>query len=158
MDSSDLLSSDSIKVLRAATEGNPVAVIQPSASQRQSQTQSEEEKYVVRPQFKDTFKPREVKQIMKAVIKEKLFDKKYNQNETGNWTKDIAVAIKSRLKELELKRYKFMVQVVIGEMKGAGVRMGCRCLWDAQTDKVAEETFINESLFCVAVAFGVYLY
>lgn len=70
---------------------------------------------------------------------------------------------------------------------------GCRCLWDQQTDKVAEATFQNvriivsdtqmsgkltqpsrrssspsrsllsaprlqESLFCVAVAFGVYLY
>ena len=36
-----------------------------------------------------------------------------------------------------------MVQVVIGEMKGEGVRMGSRCLWDAQTDKVAQETFMN---------------
>jgi hypothetical protein len=50
------------------------------------------------------------------------------------------------------------VQVFIGEMKGAGVRVGCRCLWDAQTDKVAQETFQNESIFAVAVAFGIYLY
>jgi hypothetical protein len=56
------------------------------------------------------------------------------------------------------QRYKFLVQCVIGENKGAGVRMGCRCLWDATTDKSATETFVNNTLFCVAVAFGVYLY
>ncbi len=67
---------------------------------------------------------------------------------------------------LDLPRYKHIVQVVIGEMKGAGVRCGCaapraedrsrrwltcgrprsmgaRCLWDAQTDKMAQETFVN---------------
>lgn len=75
---------------------------------------------------------------------------------------------------MPLPRYKYLVQVVIGENRGAGIRcvlcslfcclfvcacrMGCRCLWDAQTDKVAEETFVNDSLFCAAVAFGVYLY
>ncbi len=73
---------------------------------------------------------------------------------------------------LALPRYKHLVQVVIGEMKGAGVRyvprdsqvrfirsprahrsavgrcgvarrMGCRCLWDSDTDKVVQETFFN---------------
>ena len=87
-----------------------------------------------------------------------LQGKEYDQNETGGWTKEIATAIKAKLKELKLPRYKFLVQVIIGEMKGAGVRCGCRCLWDQQTDKVAEATFQNDTLFCVAVAFGVYLY
>ena len=44
---------------------------------------------------------------------------------------------------LNLPRYKYLVQVVIGEQKGAGVRMGCRCFWDDQTDSVATETFVN---------------
>lgn len=44
---------------------------------------------------------------------------------------------------LNLPRYKFLVQVVIGEQKGAGVRMGCRCFWDDQTDSVASETYVN---------------
>lgn len=88
-----------------------------------------------------------------------------------------------------------MVQVVIGEMRGEGVRMGCRCFWDADTDNYADESYRNvrgcrsrsrslcspaacirlprsrrrtadrcafsrpqDSLFCVAAAFGVYLY
>lgn len=47
--------------------------------------------------------------------------------------------------ELKLPRYKFMVQVVIGEQKGEGVRMGCRCFWDSDTDNYASETFTNVS-------------
>ncbi len=67
--------------------------------------------------------------------------------------------IKNRLKlEFDLPRYKFVVQVVIGEQRGEGVRMGCRCFWDADTDNYAEETYRNDSLFCVVAAFAAYLY
>lgn len=118
----------------------------------------DESKLVIRPTYSNMFKPEQVKTILKTSLTEFLTGKEYDLEKTGTWSKDIATAVKNKLKELELSRYKFMVQVVIGESKGAGVRMGCRCLWDAQTDKVAEETFTNDSLFCVAVAFGVYLY
>ena len=65
-----------------------------------------------------------------------------------------------------------MVQVVIGEQRGEGVRcapnlnsvtprrnhsMGCRTFWDRDTDTYASETFINDSIFCVVAAYAVYL-
>lgn len=84
---------------------------------------------------------------------------RYNPELTGQWTREIADEIKSKLKnDLELPRYKFVVQVVVGEQRGEGVRMGCRCLWDADTDSYAEESYRNDSLFCVAAVFGAYLY
>jgi hypothetical protein len=55
---------------------------------------------------------------------------------------------------LNLPRYKYLVQVVIGEQKGSGVRMGSRCFWDDQTDSVASETFLNVCV-CVGVGVGV---
>ncbi len=55
-------------------------------------------------------------------------------------------------------RYKLLVQVVIGQQKGEGVRMGTRCFWDAESDNYASDTFTNDSLFCVATAYGVYMY
>lgn len=58
----------------------------------------------------------------------------------------------------EPARYKLMVQVVIGQQKGEGVRMGTRCFWDAESDNYASDTFTNDSLFCVATAYGVYMY
>ena len=101
--------------------------------------------------------------------------------------------------ELRLPRYKYLVQVTIGENKGAGVRCGARCFWDQTTDKLAQTQYVNvranaqyrepvptavdeqqvmrtgqtdnvlcpspqymccmqDTMFCVVAAFGVYLY
>ncbi|KAG8136353.1 hypothetical protein E2320_009300 [Naja naja] len=62
------------------------------------------------------------------------------------------------LREKGFHRYKIVVQVVIGEQRGEGVNMAARCFWDADTDNYAQDVFINESLFCVAVAFGCFFY
>ena len=59
---------------------------------------------------------------------------------------------------LNLHRYKIVVEVVIGEQRGEGVRMGTRCLWDSDTDSYASDVFMNDSLFCCAAAFGIYYY
>lgn len=77
------------------------------------------------------------------MLQEKLASKTYSQDDTPKWTKEIAYTIKMKLKALNLPRYKFMVQVVIGEQKGAGVRMGTRCFWDDQTDGLASEYYVN---------------
>ena len=70
--------------------------------------------------------------------------RRYNPELTAQWTREIADEIKNRIKnELELPRYKFVVQVVVGEQRGEGVRMGCRCFWDADTDNYAEDTYRN---------------
>lgn len=47
--------------------------------------------------------------------------------------------------ELHMKRYKHIVQVVMGEMRGAGVKSGVRCVWDAETDGYTSDVFINVS-------------
>ncbi|CAG2054829.1 unnamed protein product [Timema podura] len=45
--------------------------------------------------------------------------------------------------DLGFQRYKFMVQVILGEQHGAGVKTGARCLWDADTDNYASAVFLN---------------
>ena len=87
-----------------------------------------------------------------------LDDQEYQSEHAAQWTRDIADQIKVSLKNGEYLRYKFLVQVVIGEQRGEGIRMGCRCVWDADTDCYASESFKNDSLFCVATAYAVYLY
>ena len=72
-------------------------------------------------------------------------------------TKRLADDINTKLQELGLPRYKYMVQVVLGEMRGQGVQMGHRCFWDSSTDNFVSEKFMNDSIFCVATAYGVYL-
>lgn len=72
----------------------------------------------------------------------------------------VTINIRDRLKAANMKfdRYKFVVQCVIGENKGQGVKYGCRCLWDSDTDGMAEYVYLNESLFCAVAAFGIFFY
>ena len=73
------------------------------------------------------------------------------------YKKDVSLTL-SLFKFISRFRYKVVVQVVIGEQRGEGVRMGTRCLWDADTDNYASDVFMNDSLFCCAAAFGVFYY
>jgi len=47
------------------------------------------------------------------------------------------------LPALQYDRYKYIVQVYIGERREQGVRVGCRCFWDANSDNQASESFTN---------------
>ncbi|KAG7385187.1 Tctex1 domain-containing protein 2 [Phytophthora boehmeriae] len=95
-----------------------------------------------------------MKQLIGQVLQEKLDNASYQSDRAAALTKEIADTVKMRLKG----QFKYVVQVVIGEQRGEGVRMGCRCFWDAETDCYASETFSNDSLFCVATAYSVFLY
>merc|ERR1719157_105675 len=119
---------------------------------------SEKAALALRPSYKDKVSVNKIKEIIKETLQSQLTGLTYQSEHTSNWTKQIADEIRDKLKALNKQRYKFMVQVVIGEQRGEGVRMGCRCFWDQDTDNYAEDTYRNDSLFCVAAAFGAYLY
>lgn len=61
-----------------------------------------------------------------------------------------------RTPEFDWPRYKFAVQVTLGELRGEGVKMGCRNFWDPTTDDYAQEVYQNDSLYCVSVVFACY--
>lgn len=55
-------------------------------------------------------------------------------------------------------RYRYVVQVSVGENNGQGMKVQSRCVWDEDTDDVAFVSFKNDSIFVVVIAFAVYLY
>ncbi|XP_006003142.1 dynein light chain Tctex-type protein 2B [Latimeria chalumnae] len=117
-----------------------------------------ENSYRIRPNFNQKFKPAVVKDCIHLVLKEELDNKQYEPEEVPTLTKSLSETIKDRLKELGFDRYKIVVQVVIGEQRGEGVKMVARCFWDADTDNCARDIYMNDSLFCVAAAFGCFFY
>ncbi|KAA3675320.1 uncharacterized protein DEA37_0003473 [Paragonimus westermani] len=115
--------------------------------------------YVLRPQFDQKFRPSVVKAILNQILKSRLENEKYSAEESHNCCILIADEIKQTLKKtLTLNRYRYLVQVIIGEQRGQGVKVAYRCYWDSDTDNYAEASFTNDSIFCVASAFGVYSY
>ena len=91
-----------------------------------------------------------MKECIGEVLNEMLKDHTYKQDEAPELTKQIADRVKNRLKLLELPRYKYMVQVVVGEQRGEGVRMGCRTFWDKTRTRARRRRSPIYSIFCVA--------
>lgn len=114
--------------------------------------------YSVRPAFKDKFRPAEVRVILKDLTDRSLRDTRYDPTQVTELTKALSEAIRDQLRATQHSRYKLMVQVVLGDKKGQGVRVGTRCHWDADTDNLASYTYTNDTLFCVVVVFACYLY
>lgn len=59
---------------------------------------------------------------------------------------------------MKWKRYKHIVQVYIGEQRGAGVRCGAKCVWDSETDNYASDMFMNVCNACVFTNITTYCY
>lgn len=114
--------------------------------------------YLIRPNHQDKFKPAVVKECIREVVRERLAGVRYDSEEIQQLSNSLANSIKDRVKKAGFDRYKLAVQVVIGEQRGQGVKMSTRCFWDSDTDGYAEDVFITDNLFCVAVVFGSYYY
>ena len=130
-------------------------------------TATQDQLYQIKPKRKEKFKPGEFKKTIKEYLSEKFktMEEKYKAliqtyqpENIQNLSKDIAEDIKQKLKQLNLPRYKYIVQVTIGEQKGQGVRIGSKCFWDFDTDYCTFETYLTDSLFVLVTVYAVYLY
>lgn len=63
-----------------------------------------------------------ISKIIHQILVNKLNGETYQSETCSTFTKEIADEIKNKLKELDLPRYKYVVNVVIGEMRGEGAR------------------------------------
>ena len=114
-----------------------------------------------------SFVPREVEAIIKRVMKERLEKQKYDDAKCKQLALDLCFEIKQEVKsqsalgilhalnaacctELNIPRYKVVLQSVIGEVKGQGAYIASRCLWDTETDSYASYSMKNVSCFCSA--------
>lgn len=119
---------------------------------------STQSQYQIRPDYNELFKPRDIQPLIKQILNDYLHDKIYDPEQSMQWSQQLSILIKNKLKLCKYTRYKYVCQVTIVEQNNAGLRIGAKCLWDQSTDKLVQETYQNSTLFCVAVAFGVYLY
>ena len=72
--------------------------------------------------FLNRFKSTEVKEIIKDVVTNRLKGKEYQMEQVQQWIKDICNEIRDKCMELKYERCKFIVNVMIGEQRGEGVK------------------------------------
>lgn len=117
------------------------------------------ESYSIRPSYKDKFCPQRSKTLIKEVVERSIGPHVvYEHEKIPQISHDIAENVRNSLRTAQNPRYKIMVQVLIGQRGGQGVRMGASCFWDSDTDNLATYNYVNDALFCIVTVFACYLY
>ncbi|CAG9110062.1 hypothetical protein JYU34_010859 [Plutella xylostella] len=115
-------------------------------------------KYEVRPGLGEKFQSQAVQEIILRAMGEQLAGRQYRPDLAPAWANKISNAVRHLVQELNMKRYKIIVQTTIIEMKGAGVKCAQRLIWDPETDAYIDDTFRNDTLLCHTIVYGVYMY
>ena len=71
--------------------------------------------------------------------------KEYNHKESEKLAIEISNKVRDNVKDLNIPSYKIVVQTVIGEIGGQGIRIASKSLWDDKNDNWASYTFSNVS-------------
>jgi hypothetical protein len=109
------------------------------------QNQSDEGGKITELSYREKVPIAAMKEIIHDCLAEKLANQQYEGEKCNEAAKQLADIIRNRLKSLDYDRYKFIVQVLIGERRDQGVYFGTRCFWDSNTDNQASDTFTNVS-------------
>jgi hypothetical protein len=83
-------------------------------------------------------------------------NKEYDATKAAALCKEISKDVQAEVKKLGLPNYKFVVQTTIGQLRGQGVRIASRCLWDKDSDNSVSVTERTASMFCTVMVFGCY--
>ena len=124
--------------------------------------QEQERNYEIRPKLIVKFTKEKVYDVIKNVLDQKMLSMrgKYNHEDAMQLNKEICDEVKLQLKEdkMNFKRYKILVHCIIGEKKGQGIKIGCRCMWGMTCDSVVSASWENEFTYAFCIAYGVYFY
>eukprot|EP01025_Chloroclados_australasicus_P059618 TRINITY_DN75483_c0_g1_i1.p2 TRINITY_DN75483_c0_g1~~TRINITY_DN75483_c0_g1_i1.p2 ORF type:complete len:135 (-),score=7.23 TRINITY_DN75483_c0_g1_i1:385-765(-) len=102
------------------------------------------------------FRRHVVQQVVREMLKERLDGQVYDPVKAAQVSKQLADSLREKIKTLGYDRYKFIVQVNLGQKLGQAMRIVSRCLWDTETDSFASEYYENESMYCVCQVYGLY--
>mmetsp|Transcript_32321 Transcript_32321/g.62141 ORF Transcript_32321/g.62141 Transcript_32321/m.62141 type:complete len:135 (-) Transcript_32321:277-681(-) len=97
-----------------------------------------------------------VSKVVQKIITDKLTGMSYDSTKASQIGKELSDMIKEKVKTMGFPRYKLIVQVTVGQRAGQCLRLATRCLWDTAADNSCSACFENESMFCVAMVFGLY--
>lgn len=100
---------------------------------------------IIKLSYKEKVPVAAMKEIIHDCLQEKLANFQYDGEKCNEAAKSLSDTIRMRLKTLGYERYKYIVQVFIGERREQGMHFGTRCFWDSNTDNQASENFTNVS-------------
>ena len=129
---------------------NPSASLAPGKTTKKKTAPEIERNYEIRPKLIVKFTKEKVYDVIKNVLDQKM------QSMKGKYNHEVKLQLKED--KMNFKRYKILVHCIIGEKKGQGIKIGCRCMWDQTCDSVVSASWENEYTYAFCIAYGVYFY
>ena len=112
--------------------------------------------YRTEPHPKEKFVASHVEKVIQGILRTYLEDQAYEPRKCALLAQTLTDIIKSRVKEMNMPRYKLICNVIIGQKRHQGVRCTSRCLWNSHLDSSASATYENSTLFASATVYGLY--
>lgn len=103
-----------------------------------------------------TINPGKVQAIAQQVMDDIIGDQKYDATKSKLLIKQVSDKVLHILKKQGFQRYKMVVLVNLGELKGQGVRAASRCLWNDKVDNWTEVSFQNHSMWAMTAVYWFY--
>lgn len=94
--------------------------------------------------------------LVEDILREHLVNEVYESAKCKEKCQSLCQLIKEKVKELGTSRYKLVVVVHVGEVKGQGLQITSRCAWNENFDDFVTAYFTNSSLFAQATVYALY--
>ncbi|KAK7593030.1 hypothetical protein V9T40_007782 [Parthenolecanium corni] len=102
----------------------------------------------LRPSLDKKFSKEIAQETIHALLSEELKNKVFEGNEQiATLCQTLSTKIKDKMKKIDTgdSDYKLICYTIIGEQRGAGIRVAARCVWDSATDVIASVSYENVS-------------
>ena len=112
--------------------------------------------YQLEPRDRERFFPSKVRKIVQETLEDYLEENIWEETKNPEICEDLTRLIRKKVKELIMPRYKLIVQIVCGALKGQGIRVTSKCLWDPNFDNYCTYTHREDQYYITVMVFGVY--
>ncbi|TKR80555.1 hypothetical protein L596_014613 [Steinernema carpocapsae] len=120
--------------------------------------ESERNGFVLRPPPNLRFPKNDAKSRVERVVTDVFHDKIYDAAQVHKWSNEVAEKLKKELEDMKLPRYKYIVQVSVGEQRGQGLTINTGVCWDSDTDSSTSFLYNRDTFFCQVTLYAVYSY
>ncbi|RQX73393.1 Tctex-1 family protein [Toxoplasma gondii CAST] len=114
--------------------------------------------YRLGPSEEEKFFPSRVESMLETVMSEFFKDKVFDAQQAPIWAQQASGRVMEEMHAMrqQMPRFKIVVQVVIAENAGQGIRVSSKSLWDVNLDNWGSYTHIQSDMYAVALVFGCY--
>ncbi|PFH32760.1 Tctex-1 family protein [Besnoitia besnoiti] len=115
--------------------------------------------YRLGPSEDEKFFPSRVESMLEKVMGDFFRDKVFDPEHAASWAQQASGRVMEEMRAMQqqqMPRFKIVVQVVIAENAGQGIRVSSKSLWDVNLDNWGSYTHVQSDMYAVAMVFGCY--